>query len=591
MTNLYNITATIDERLQIIRADKNFYEYIGFEHYVSLSENIHPEDLECIKQTIAHLGNEKPSTILIRIMSIDKQYHHAIAELSRFSLEGEKVNFIEIKILDIDSLEEKLDLLYNENHINNEFLDIWQEYLFLYDKTMDSFQIFNGGQLNRVFSFRGTLDAFRNTILERKLIKDEYVSDFNDLCKNIATGAKSFEHKLLLIDKTVDPKKDIHLIKGRTILNSNNEPVVLGYIQRRNVSNNIRSEYLHSEYDKDITTGLLTKKAIIEYTENLLNRKPKHNINICILDIDNFKQVNDTMGHLFGDEVLATAAGIIKEAVAGNGLAGRIGGDEMLIVLEGTDSLPNLRGILRSIRGNIEWAYKKRKDVPKITCSIGVSTYPADSLVYGDLFQIADKMLYRAKQKGKNRYIIYERATHGDVLSEGAPVISSVRTGQKKNKQNIVINMMEYLANQLRTPFNIILQDIGNAFDLDEIALFYGGINKVVLEGHWNAEGKESAIEPYIGYVNEDNFTHLYNEHGMAVIDKVDLIKPLCPMTYEYLNKIDAKVALIYKMNYRNHEGCIAYYKKSDISRKWSEGDIINLTYISKIIELIFNDR
>lgn len=591
MTNLYSITATIDERLQIIRADKNFYEYIGFEHYVSLSESIHPEDLECLKQAIAHLGNDKPSMILFRMMSIDKQYHHVLAELSRFSLEGEGKNFIEIKILDIDNLDEKLDSLYNESRINNEFLDIWQEYLFLYDKARDFLQIFNGGRLNRVFSFRGTLDAFRSAILERKIVKDEYISDFNDLCKNIANGAQSFEHKLLLFDKTVDPERDIHLIKGQTILNSHNDPIVLGCIQCRDNSNNIRSEYLHNEYDKDVTTGLLTKKAIIDYTENLLNHKPKHNINICILDIDNFKQVNDTMGHLFGDEVLATVAGIIKETVAGNGLVGRIGGDEMFIVLEDINSLSDLRGILRSIRGNIEWAYKERKDIPKVTCSIGASTYPADSLIYSDLFKIADKMLYRAKQKGKNRYIIYERDVHGDVLSEGAPVTSPVNTGQKKNRQSIVINMMEYLANQLRTPFNIILQDIGNAFDLDEVFLFYGGINKVVLEGHWNAEGKESTVEPYIGYVNENNFIHLYKEHGMAVINKVDLVKPLCPMTYEYLNKINVKVALIYKMSCRNHEGYIAYYKKSDISRQWPESDIVNLTYISKIIELIFNDR
>ncbi|MDE5867060.1 MAG: hypothetical protein K2H31_10745, partial [Lachnospiraceae bacterium] len=61
MTNLYNITATIDERLQIIRGDKNFYEYIGFDHFVSLAENIHPEDVEHLKQIIAHLSLNDPA--------------------------------------------------------------------------------------------------------------------------------------------------------------------------------------------------------------------------------------------------------------------------------------------------------------------------------------------------------------------------------------------------------------------------------------------------------------------------------------------------------------------------------------------------
>lgn len=591
MTNLYNITATIDERLQIIRGDKNFYEYIGFDHFVSLAENIHPEDIEHLKQVISHLSLNDPAMLVLRLLNIDKKYHHALIEITKFSLESEENDFFEIKILDIDILDDKLDSLYDENRICDEFLDIWKEYLFLYDITRDSFQIFNGGHLNRVFSFRGTLDKFREIILNRELVKKEHIPSFNDLCENIAKGTKNFEHKLLIMDKSIDPEHDIHYIKGRTILNSHNEPIVLGCIQCRSNSNAGWNEYLPSDYDKDVTTGLLTKKAIIEYTENLLMRKPKHNVNICILDIDNFKQVNDTLGHMFGDEVLATVSEIIKETVAGNGLVGRIGGDEIFIVLEGVNYLSDLRGILRSVRCNVEWAYKERTDVPKVTCSIGVSTYPTDSLVYDELFKIADKMLYRAKQKGKNRYIIYERPVHGDVLSEGAPVSSPVSVGQKKNKQHLVLKMLEYLIHQTGTTFKMIMNDIGNTFDLDEIYLFYGDMQKVSIETYWNANEKEASAEASIDYVNEENFVHLYNEHGMAVIDKVELIKPLCPHAYDYLVSQNVKVALIYKMNFTNHEGYIAYYKKRDISRKWPESDIANLTYISKIIELTFNDK
>ncbi|MDE5865848.1 MAG: hypothetical protein K2H31_04520, partial [Lachnospiraceae bacterium] len=125
----------------------------------------------------------------------------------------------------------------------------------------------------------------------------------------------------------------------------------------------------------------------------------------------------------------------------------------------------------------------------------------------------------------------------------------------------------------------------------DEIILYYGDMQKVTIETYWNADEKEASAESSIGYVNEENFVHLYNEHGMAVIDKVDLIKPLCPRAYDYLAGQNVKVALIYKMNFTNHEGYIAYYKKRDISRKWPESDVANLTYISKVIELTFNDK
>lgn len=591
MTNLYNITVIIDERLQIKKANKNFYKYIGYENYASLAGNIHPEDIERLKQIFAQLTFEEPIMLVIRLLTIAKRYHHVLAELSKFSLEDEDSDFIEIKILDIDSLDEKLDSLYEENHICNEFLDIWNEYLFSYDKNKDYLQIFNGGSLNRVFSFRGTLDRFRETILNNELVKKEHIRDFNDFCENIASGTKAFEHKLLLLDESIDPEHDIHFIKGRTVLNSHNEPIVLGCIQCLSTSNSTKSEYLHNDYERDVTTGLLAKKVIIEYTENLLHRRPKHNVNICILDIDNFKQVNDTLGHLFGDEVLATVSSVIKESVGDNGLVGRIGGDEIFIVLEGLNHLSDLRGVLRSVRSNVEWIYKDRKDVPKVTCSIGVSTYPTDSVVYDELFKIADKMLYRAKQKGKNRYIIYEPAVHGDVLSEGAPVNSPISTIQKKNKQYLVMHMMEYLINQSMASLNVMLQDTGNTFDLDEVYLFYGDSQKMVMDSSWRADKNAAPIESSVDFIKEENFIHLYNEHGMAVIDRLELIKHMCPKTYVYLSKQGIKVALIYKMNFKIHEGYIAYYKKSEISRKWSESDIANLTYISKAIELILNDK
>lgn len=103
MSNLYNITATIDERLQIIRADRDFYEYIGFENYVSLAENIHPEDLQRFSQTLVMLDFDNPAMLIIRFLPADRKYHNVLVELSRFSLENEENDFIEIKILDLPS--------------------------------------------------------------------------------------------------------------------------------------------------------------------------------------------------------------------------------------------------------------------------------------------------------------------------------------------------------------------------------------------------------------------------------------------------------------------------------------------------------
>lgn len=591
MIKFYTGTATVDRRLQIVRADEQFYEYIGGENYASLAGAIHPDGLPHLKKFVEGLGAGETTALVVRIKAIDGRYHHVFAELSELSVEGDKESYIEIRIQDINALEEKLQGLCDENRQYNELLDMWGENLFLYNIKTDALQIFNGDSMNRVYSFRGTLGEFRKSVLEQKALGEEDLPAFEELCRDLAEGTKNFEYKLLFLNEAVDPQKDIHFVRGKTILNVRDEPVVLGCILRRNGADGSPYGYLQKDYDRDVTTGLLTKKAILEYTENLLRNKPKYNVNLCVVDIDNFKQVNDTLGHMFGDEVLAKVADILKEAVAGKGIVGRIGGDEMFVLLEGVNTLSDLRGILRSIRNNVEWAYKERKEVPRVTCSIGVSTYPVDGYVYEDLFKIADKMLYRAKQKGKNRYIVYAPEVHGDVLSEGEPVSTPGSVGKRQDKEDLVLKMLEYVAQQANRPFDMLLQDIGSTFGLDEIHLFYGDAGKVLLESFWNVDGREKPGSSLTDYVHEENFVHLYRDHNMAVIDKLDLIEQLCPRTHLYMMARGVKVALIYKMDCKQHEGYISYCKMSDISRKWSDSDMANLTYISKMIELIINDR
>lgn len=592
MAKYYTGTAIIDRTLQIAKADEQFYEYIGSENYASIAGNVHPDGLPYLKRIAAEIKEGETSVMVFRFKNAkDGSYHHVLAELQGLSMDGGQEAYVEIRIQDIEILSDKLAGICDENVIYSELMELWGEHIFLYNIRQDSLQIFSGGDRNRIFNFRGTLQEFQNEIEKESGVLEEHKKAFEEFCENLRNGVNNFELRFLFRADGVDPKQNIHIVKGKTITNSQSERIVLGCISRRNIAGVCGNENSAYDFETDVTTGLLTKKAILSYTENLLHRKPKHNINLCIVDIDNFKAVNDTLGHMFGDEVLAKIANILKDAVAGKGIVGRIGGDEMFVVLEGINNLADLRGVLRTIRNNVEWAYIDRKDVPKVTCSIGVSTYPADGVVYDELFQIADKMLYRAKQKGKNRYIVYAKDIHGDVLHGEAEALIQNHAAEKQDKEDLVLKMLEFAAKQTNRPFNMLLQDIGLTFGLDEVHLVYGDENKISLENFWSSVGAEKPKEVNIDFVHEENFHHLYREHNLAVIDKLDLIEQLCPMTHKYMMEHGVKTALIYKMNFKQHEGYITYYKMSDISRKWSDSDLANLTYLSKILELVINDR
>jgi diguanylate cyclase (GGDEF)-like protein len=124
---------------------------------------------------------------------------------------------------------------------------------------------------------------------------------------------------------------------------------------------------------------------------------------IAMIDVDNFKKINDSFGHIVGDCVLKEIAKIIKRSLRKSVFVFRYGGEEFLVLLPSTDSKHAYR-IMERTRKNIEKAEIKcdEKSI-KITISIGLITvYPAETLNIKQIIQKADQNLYTAKRKGKN---------------------------------------------------------------------------------------------------------------------------------------------------------------------------------------------
>lgn len=121
---------------------------------------------------------------------------------------------------------------------------------------------------------------------------------------------------------------------------------------------------------------------------------------------------------MFGDEVLCKVADILRDAVGSRGLCGRIGGDEMFIIMEGLNDNEGIRNVLRTIRNNTKWLYHDDPRNIKITCSIGSATYPNDAKNYDELFKIADKVLYLAKEKVRTDISFTMRIFIGNMYME-----------------------------------------------------------------------------------------------------------------------------------------------------------------------------
>ena len=151
----------------------------------------------------------------------------------------------------------------------------------------------------------------------------------------------------------------------------------------------------------DGLTKISNHRTLIEYLKAAISdaNRTGSPLSIAFFDIDDFKKVNDTNGHVYGDQVLVDVAAIIKGSIRDTDIAGRYGGEEFMVVFQNAD-LSTASNIAQRIRQSVE---NRAPDESPVTISGGVKQYQGESLT--DLIHAADTNLYEAKRKGKNRIV------------------------------------------------------------------------------------------------------------------------------------------------------------------------------------------
>jgi diguanylate cyclase (GGDEF)-like protein len=138
-------------------------------------------------------------------------------------------------------------------------------------------------------------------------------------------------------------------------------------------------------------------------------RREGTHISLLILDVDYFKNYNDTLGHPAGDEVLRKVGKILQSSVRDNDIVARYGGEEFAIILSGAEKNGAVK-LAERIREKVEEAAFYKEEIQpnnKLTISLGVATFPDDALNEEELVHNADKALYQAKNAGRNKVVAY----------------------------------------------------------------------------------------------------------------------------------------------------------------------------------------
>ncbi|WP_346911145.1 diguanylate cyclase domain-containing protein [Faecalicatena orotica] len=166
--------------------------------------------------------------------------------------------------------------------------------------------------------------------------------------------------------------------------------------KRREIAMQERAEY-------DTSLKIYNKDTFIQSVEGLLNQREGIFI---MLDIDNFKDINDTFGHPFGDKVLIRTAELLKASFPDTAVIGRLGGDEFGIFLQEGHSREQIKGYIRQVNDHISGFMSDSGKSGKVSFSVGIAPSMGKSFPY--FYKDADAALYASKNGGKNRISFYE---------------------------------------------------------------------------------------------------------------------------------------------------------------------------------------
>lgn len=526
----------LNEKFEILDGNREFYVYFDLVGHdiLRLSDFTGASSLEPLKKFI--LKKKNPENFKIFKFKKNQQSLKPNIVTSYDSLyKGQKA--VCLKMIDV---EQCIKFIKKHNSETDELvyaLSIANDCLFSYHENDNYIKITQFYNNKKNVLYECDIDDWKQYCLEQKFIPENQENaffDFIDELKNcpkeikanfyssIRTNNSEILENLCFTGERLVDNGEISVV-GRIILMENSEK----YQQQKNII-----EQLHT----DPLTKIFNKETVTTYAKRIFEEQREDNIALVIMDLDHFKPVNDTFGHLAGDRVLAKTGEILKEIVGSRGIVGRYGGDEFLIVSYGMKNEMILRGFLHSILNKIQNEFAGQFGDIYITCSVGCSVFPKNGTTFDELFKKADFGLYRAKDKGRNRYVFFRDDLHADLYRQALQANDIVKYADREVQElKYMSEFLQDIATAPKEAVERILTHIKEVFKLDNISIFSGEELSLVyslgkkMSKHQNAlyaktknfkeflDGKSYIVSNFVGnpYLNEENFRREMEQAGI----------------------------------------------------------------------------
>lgn len=356
---------------------------------------------------------------------------------------------------------------------------------------------------------------------------------------------------------------------------------------------------LREQNRRDPLTKLLNKdSAARQVTEQMQRLQEGDNAALLLLDLDNFKSINDTYGHLYGDAVLSRIGETLLTMFRASDIVGRMGGDEFMVLLKNvSDEVveDRCRLLLEAFRKLL----KEHAPDLDVSCSIGAALAPRHGVSYAEVFQRADEALYLAKRCGKNQHKIYSSQLQYDAMLDGGShavtrIDSDEQPGMADHSFVRFVFRRLYESSDLDDTINELLTYIGEQWGVSRVYIFENNHDNTACSNtfEWCNQGVSPEKENLqnVSYIHDiQGWPEVFNEHGVFYCTDIRKLEPRFRAILEPQGiKSMLQCAIMDGGVFRGYVG----FDENTTNRLWTQDQITLLQFLSEVLALfLLKDR
>lgn len=611
------VVMDIENELAITYANTEHYKMIGIDvetidpnkKYL-LKDFILPEDLNWVMAEIyTDFSDNKDIDIEFRMKTeCDNEKWVRLYGRTILSENGEKLFYS--SLINLSKRSYIYDKLHMERVLFHKITELTEDRIFRIDLATNILSTL--GNRNNSFGEIAVYENYKESLLKTNRVYVEDLNVYKEIIGCFENGIeKSFELRYLVDED----RGEFEWCKVTYTFIRNSYGKAISVVGKLT---NINSQKILEEQAKtDLLTHFYNKMTTEHEVNRLIRTQGDQKHALFIVDIDNFKAINDNLGHHFGDIVLSDIANDIKScfrtkdilgrirgrrvdnenfetAIRKKDILGRIGGDEFIVVMRNIDDEEIVLDKAQVICSMLDKTFtnKEKNKSYYISASVGISIYPNNGTTYEELYKKSDIALYDIKNTGKNGYKVYSEElsqTNSNHSMKNSDINSYKVININTMVLSSVLNLL-YETRDLDTSITAIMMYLGNVFKVDRCYIFNMGKDDNNYENRyrWVRQGIDDDLDEGIDNKNIDNILRETDENGVFYTNDIHSIED--KVVVERLEVEKVKSIFLVESLKEDKDCLILGLEDCTGKREWTENEVVTLLHIGRLIFTAVNN-